>query len=86
VGLWSLRNGARLESAQLHGPAVHLLVREGKLYAASELGQHLVLDLTIFHTPYCDLLRSLWREVPVIWQGGLPVQRRAPHDHQCVAR
>ena len=86
VGLWSLRNGARLESAQLHGPAVHLLVREGKLYAASELGQHLVLDLTIFHTPYCDLLRSLWREVPVIWQGGLPVQRRAPRDHQCVAR
>ena len=84
VGLWRLRNGTRLESAQLHGPVAHMLLRKGKLYAASELGQHLVMDLSIFHTPYCDLMHNLWKEVPVEWEGGLPVERTAPEGHACL--
>ena len=86
VGLWSLRNGKRLEHGQLHGPVVHLLLRKGKLYAASELGQHLTMDLAIFHADYCDLLRSIWREVPVVWEGGLPLERPAPDDHTCLVQ
>ncbi len=86
VGLWSLRNGKHLESRQLHGPVAHLLLRKGKLYAASELGQHLTMNLSSFHADYCELLRNIWREVPVVWEDGLPRERSAPDDHSCVVQ
>lgn len=56
-----------------------------ELFAASEPDQHLVLDLSIFHAPHCQLKRSLWREVPVEREGGPLVERQAPAGHTCRA-
>lgn len=83
IGLWSLRNGALLKHAKLHGPVVHLLIKGAKLYAASELGQHLTWDLGIFHLPYCVLLRRVWAKVSIVWESGLPVLRPPPRKHRC---
>jgi hypothetical protein len=85
VGLWSLRTGARLHHGRLHGPVVHLVLDKGRLYAASELGQHLVWDLGIFHVAYCKLMRRLWARIHVVWQDGRPRRKPAPADHRCVA-
>jgi hypothetical protein len=83
LGIWNLDNGARLHHIRLHGPVIHLLRREGKLYAATELGQSHVLDLGIFHTGYCNILRSVWGHVPAVWEGGLPLVRPPPPGHRC---
>ena len=83
VGLWYLKNGDQLYAARLHGSVQHLLLEAQRLYAATDLGQHLVLDLSVLRLPHCELLRRIWREVPVIWEGGLPVLRPPPKDHAC---
>jgi WD40 repeat protein/serine/threonine protein kinase len=86
VGIWNLRNGSLLEQLQLHGPAIHLHYQRGQLYAATELGASHVLDLTVYDESYCDLLRAVWREVPVVWSGGLPLLQPPPRDHRCLRR
>jgi hypothetical protein len=85
-GLWEMKNGARLFATTFHGPVVHTLMRGGKLYAASELGDHQAMDLRAFEISYCDLVREVWRSVPVVWEDGLPVPRRPPFDHACARR
>ena len=83
LGIWNQSDGKRLAHAQLHGPVVHLLLEKGKLYAATELGSHLVWDLSAFHRDYCELVREVWQQVPVIWYEGHPTQRPPPADHRC---
>ena len=82
-GIWSLQTGACLYHSRLHGAIRHLLLDGTRLYVASDLGQHATLDLAVLRMPYCDLLRAVWSEVPVIWEGGLPVRRAPPDDHRC---
>ena len=84
LGIWSLETGARLADARLHGPVVHLRLEQGRIYAATELGDHLVWDLGIFHRDYCALLREVWQGVPVVWESGLPVVRERPPRHRCA--
>ena len=84
LGLWSALDGTRLHSEQLHGPVVHLLRRGSRVHAASQLGDHRVLDLDALVTPYCALLRRVWAEVPVVWEEGRPVLRERPADHPCA--
>jgi WD40 repeat protein/serine/threonine protein kinase len=86
VGIWDLDNGALLTRIRLHGPVIHMLIKEGKLYAASELGNHDVMDLELFSSPYCNLVRQVWQRVPTVWEGGLPVLRAPPRDHPCSTR
>ncbi len=86
VGIWDLRDGVRLAHARLHGPVVHLLLVQTKLYAASELGGHTTMDLSPFYRDYCELLRRVWQQVPVVWYQGQPVARPAPRGHRCVSR
>ncbi len=83
-GLWSLANGIGLDQRHMHGSVAHLLYREGRLTAASELGQHATLDLGVFHLPYCELLRRVWRRVDIIWHKGLPRKRRPDTHHRCA--
>jgi WD40 repeat protein/serine/threonine protein kinase len=83
VGLWTVSNGTLLEHARLHGPVVHLVLREGKLHAASELGDHRTWDLGVFDKPYCGLMRDVWKAVPVVWRSGLPAVTPPPRRHPC---
>jgi hypothetical protein len=83
VGIWSMTNGMLLHRIRLHGPAIHLLLLEGKLYAATELGDHQVLNLGAFTLPYCELMQKVWRTIPVVWSDGLPRVQPPPGDHAC---
>jgi hypothetical protein len=84
LGVWNLSNGTQLHRVKMHGPVVHLLIHGGVLYAASELGAQLAVDLSVFQVAYCDLLRSIWDQVAVIWVGGLPARSAPPDQHNCA--
>ncbi|HZO11658.1 MAG TPA: hypothetical protein VFB62_00315, partial [Polyangiaceae bacterium] len=83
IGLWSQRDGTRLAHARLHGQVVHMLIADQRLYAATDLGRHLVWDLSAFYRERCELLREVWERVPVVWEYGEPVRREPPADHPC---
>jgi WD40 repeat protein len=86
LALRGLRDGVRLDEAWLHGPLAHLELAGTTAIAASELGDHLRLELSALTAPACDLLREVWQRVPVIWEGGQPIVRAPPRDHPCAPR
>jgi hypothetical protein len=86
VGIWSLSNGRLLHHVQLHGPVVHLLLQDRKLFAATELGDYSVVDLSVFSLAYCDLLNDIWSRVPVVWRNGLPWAEARPTRHACAEK
>jgi hypothetical protein len=83
LGIWGSRGGGRLYAERLHGAVVHLLYEEGRLYAATELGDHRTLDLGVFRDGWCDVLREVWEAVPVVWRAGAPELSAPPPDHPC---
>ncbi len=83
VGIWSLADGSRLTRARLHGAITHLLLEDGKLYVASELGDHLVWDLSQLRRDYCELMEEIWERVPVVWTEGHATVRPPPETHRC---
>jgi hypothetical protein len=84
VGLWSVVDGSRLYSGRVHGPASFLLARGETLVAASELGDHVTLDLSVLLQGYCDVLHEVWREIPVTWERGRAVAAAPRRDHPCA--
>jgi WD40 repeat protein/serine/threonine protein kinase len=83
LAVWDPQRGVRLTEAQLHGAVIHLALRGTELYAASELGDHVTWDLSAFRQGYCDLLRHVWRDIPVVYgQGAVRVQD-PPAGHPC---
>ncbi|MFH0901537.1 MAG: hypothetical protein V2A73_12995, partial [Pseudomonadota bacterium] len=83
VGVWNLDNGSQLEAAKLHGPVNQLLLVGSRLHAATDLGDHLSLDVGIFYQTYCELLTDIWQHVPVVWEHGFPVLRQPSRRHEC---
>jgi len=83
VGIWSLQSGALLGQSFLHGPVAHLLLDGSRLHAASELGDSLSWDLSIFDRDYCDVVKEVWQEAPASWESGVPVLRAPPRAHRC---
>src|SRR5262249_32676894 len=86
LGIWNQTDGTRLAYTRLHGAVVHLLIEDHKLYAATELGDSLVWDLGAFYRDYCELLKDVWAQVPVVWEGGDVVAQPPPTDHACHRR
>ncbi len=85
VGLWSLQNGTLLGRHRLHGSVNHLLRRQGRVYASTDLGQHHVLDLRLFALSRCAVLKQVWSRVGVRWQNGLAVKAHRPRRHPCLS-
>ncbi|MFH0901767.1 MAG: hypothetical protein V2A73_14150 [Pseudomonadota bacterium] len=85
LGIWHLETGKRLRHFKLHGPIAHQLVdsQTHRLYAASELGDYRVIDLSAQYQDYCELLGDIWSSVPVVWQDGMPVVHQPPARHRC---
>lgn len=81
IGLWSPTDGKSLYRAKLHGAIAFIAYQDGYLHALSELGDRLRLDLRVFEQPYPQLLREVWREVPVVWREGLAVLEPPPKNH-----
>jgi hypothetical protein len=47
------------------------------------LGGYRSADFSRLGQSYCQMLREVWREVPVVWEGS-PVPRPPPRDHPCA--
>ncbi len=86
VGIWYLASGTKLDHSKLHGPVVHLMLKKDRLYAATELGDHVTMDLSTFYEDYCKLVRQVWKDVPVVWKKGLPQLKEPDRDHECFRK
>ncbi|MFH1808202.1 MAG: protein kinase [Pseudomonadota bacterium] len=84
LGIWNIQNGKQLYQTRIHGPVRHLVLSSHALYAGSELGAFLSVDLDALDMPYCTLLRSVWDSVGVVWIGGLPLRSPPSPDHACA--
>jgi len=83
VSLLGRRDGREVDRMQLHGRMVALEVTRSHLVLLSDLGDHRAIDLTPFRQSRCDLLREVWRQVPVVWRHGRAVRQAPPADHPC---
>jgi hypothetical protein len=81
VMLWDPA-GRRLAEGRLHGRVIHLRVTGTTVVAATDLGSMLRWDLALLDADYCELLREVWRDVPVTWEDGRSVLRAAVHRCQ----
>jgi WD40 repeat protein/serine/threonine protein kinase len=84
VGLWDTTTGVPLARTALHGSVTDLLLEDGALYAATDLGAHLRWSLASLHADYCPLLREIWAKVPVVWEAERAAHRAPPADHGCA--
>jgi hypothetical protein len=75
--------GERLGSAVLASSVQALGVRGDHVFAMSNFGDRLAWDLGAFQRDRCAVLREVWQRVPVVWEGGVPVRRPPPSDHEC---
>ncbi len=82
-GVWHAATGVRIHRGAVHGPARHLLADGDRVIAVSELGDQAALDVAPMRASYCDLLRAIWAEVPVVWTGDGPTVTPPPTGHAC---
>ncbi len=83
IALFDIIDGALLARHKLHGPVAQLLLDGDHLFVVTELGDVFTWDLRFLTRDYCELLATVWREVPVVWEQGEPTLRGAPDDHRC---
>jgi hypothetical protein len=83
--VWDLRDGFPIWSVALHGPPQHLAFVDGTLHVVTQLGSYRSADFSALAMSYCETLREVWREVPVVWENA-PVPRPPPLDHPCARR
>ena len=82
--LWDLTSGVRYASERLHGPVLQLDLTGSELHAVSQVGDRLVLDLSAFDRPYCEVMREVWEAVPGTWEGEQVVERSPDGGHACA--
>jgi WD40 repeat protein len=82
-GIWSLSNGERLERGAVHGAVRLLLIQNGILMVASEVGAAAALDLSLLTEDYCTLLAEVWSRVPVLWRDQGAVVQPQDSSHPC---
>lgn len=83
VGVWDVASGDRLGRFTLHGAPVDVVYAQGVVHGLSELGDRASLDLRVLDAPYCDLLQTVWKEVPQGWSEGGYELIPAPAGHPC---
>ncbi len=83
LGVWDPHNGGRLHRWKLHGAITDAAWSGGRLLVASELGDHLDVDLSVYECDRCEVLREVWAGVPLVWEEGHPVALDIPPDHAC---
>jgi WD40 repeat protein len=84
VQLWNLREGVELFTLNLHGPALFLRIEGNELFAATELGDHLMLDLESISAPWCDVLQDVWRNESYTWGDKGMVREEPSQQHVCA--
>jgi hypothetical protein len=74
-----------LASGSLHGPVVHLVLRQGRLLAGSELGDVITMDFAVFSVRYCALMDRIWKEAPYVWLENRASLAQPPASHHCLS-
>jgi hypothetical protein len=83
IGVWDTESGKRVKEMKLSGMPNHWHVEDDVLYVTTIMGDYGKLELDFGSRPYCDLLREVWDEVPVVWENGKAVVADPPEDHPC---
>jgi WD40 repeat protein len=83
VGVWHIPSGERLSTLKLNGSPTHMAADGSRWAITTAVGDHAVLDLSIFESERCELMRRVWQKAPVVWEAGRPQVRAAPTDHVC---
>jgi hypothetical protein len=84
VAVVELATGARLHAGRLHGRVEHLRIHERVLYASTDLGDATSIDVADVARSYCEVLREVWRDVPVVLEDERLVHRDPPTSHECA--
>ena len=84
VGVWDLHTGERMDLLQLTGSPLPPLHQGDRVYLATHIGDHAVLDLELFAADRCDLLREVWEASPAAWVDGEAVVQPPPGGHPCL--
>jgi hypothetical protein len=84
VGIWSAATGARLDAAYVAGSVTRLEVVGATVRAVGQRGGRVERDLAFASAPRCAILREVWAEVPIVWEGGAAVRRGVPAGHPCA--
>ncbi len=82
--VWDLASGVQYASKRLHGPVLLLDLDGSQLRAVSQVGDRLVLDLSPFDRPYCDVMGDVWASVPGAWEDEQVVERAPDGRHVCA--
>jgi WD40 repeat protein len=82
VGIWRMEGGL-VHAEDLQGRVLHLGQRGHQVVVATEMGDHLLWDLELLGAARCDVLRSVWSDVGVVWEDGAPRRRPPPEGHPC---
>jgi WD40 repeat protein len=85
-GVWSLSSGEPLGHGAVHGAIRHLLLHDGVLLVASEVGATATMDLSVLTADYCDLLEEVWSRIPVLWRDQGAVVLAPEPKHGCRSR
>jgi WD40 repeat protein len=83
IGIWNADTGRRLDAVRLHGAIDALWIDKQQLYATSELGQVVRIDLSDLVRPYCDVLREVWSAIPITWVQGRAVRSPVVVPKRC---
>ena len=86
AGVWSIATGDRLLTVKLATTISDAVVDKNQVHVVSAHGQHVTLDLGVLARDYCDVLREVWKKVPVIWSGGDAVPTAPDPGHRCFAK
>lgn len=85
LGLWDLVSGTRFAADRVGGKMEYLVMVDDVLYAATDLGNIIQWDMKYFSQDYCDLLKEVWREVPVVWAAAEGLRAEVPpSSHICM--
>ena len=87
VEVWDLQSGRAVEGIKVSGGSPALIVDGENVHAFSASGtDHAVLDLTVYGTPYCAMLREVWHDIPVEWELGSLRPAAPSPGHDCWHR
>ena len=85
LGAYNLTSGRRIAQRSLIGSVNRLIPQGTKVFATSHTGDSLALDFSSLSGAYCDLLRRVWKAVPVLPQKTTVVAAPPPPGHRCAA-
>jgi hypothetical protein len=85
-GVWSSSSGIRLERGAVVGAVRFLAVDDELVLVSSEVGSTAALDLSLLTADYCELLKEVWSQVPVLWRDQAVLQATPEPNHPCLGR